>query len=934
MPFLSFKQIIEKINWLICQDLHSQPEWCREEWNVNLFMLSAAASDLVDDYLLRGVPDFSEIADYVPVLDKPLKIVRETSMLYSRIRGTLTDKKIRRWRRLWGEWLISVSESLVANRLPSPDDQSKIKNRLTPLLNIRFPESLITMRMRLPAAFRSQDLTHHDFILLSKKIVSKKYDKESPYLVIGLRTAGSYIAPLVCACLKSEGYKRVSFMTVRPKSFGHPLDKSELKKNMINNIHFILVDEPPYSGKSIALSVRILKSFGVEGGMITLLVPIHPAGRNWLDASLKHSLDKINIITLEPEEWYKEQLLRADKVRDSITPYFLKLGLDNIKVVEDEHSVKISEELMQNPDKAFHRRLKKVFKVIADDNSGLQSSFLLMAKSVGWGWLGYGAALSALQLSDFIPQVYGVRNGIMFMDFVKNGKESRDGKITGDDVIKILSGYIARRATKLRLEENPMPFLSGYQDSGLQAIAVILSKSFCPKVKTLKRGWIRKQLEQIPCPVPALLDSRMMKNEWINFDQGLLKTDFEQHGFSKTASHNIVDPAYDIAGSMVQFDLSDRERNELIKTYIGETGDASVISRLFYYKLLSGSEALKDSFTQMNMIEYSPLYPECNRKYISAWNFLVSETMHYSAALCEGQPVRRWSAPMFVMDVDDVLDKNIFGFPSTTADGIRSISMLRTHGICSIINTARSVDEVKDYCNHYGFAGGIAEYGSVIWDDLDKRADVLISPEALDELAILRNGLTTVPGVFMNPFYQYSIRVYSFDSQRTVPVPDALIGELFTKLGIRHLAAKRSYIDTAIYDKSVDKGKALLKLKELKGMKTATIGAVGDTESDLPMLIAADQGFLVGNSGINLKSKARKYGVSVVKSTYQSGLFEAVDIFLHGERREKCTHCKNALDKLGHKDDLFWYFLKIADMSKIQHWFRAFDRNILEIFRE
>jgi hydroxymethylpyrimidine pyrophosphatase-like HAD family hydrolase len=444
---------------------------------------------------------------------------------------------------------------------------------------------------------------------------------------------------------------------------------------------------------------------------------------------------------------------------------------------------------------------------------------------------------------------------------------------------------------------------------------------------------VRRQLERLACPVPTLLDSRMMKKEWVNSAGGLLKTDFEHHGFSKTASHNIVDPAYDIAWAMLEFELSDSERRNLVGTYIRKTADESVRKRLIYYTLLSGNESMNESMQKLNMIEHYTQYQELNRTYIRSWNFMVTEASHYSASFCEGQAVKRWGTPMFVMDIDDVLDKNIFGFPSTTANGIRALSVLRAHNVCSIINTARSLEEVKDYCKHFGFAGGIAEYGSVIWDDVDKKVEILVTPSALEELTAIRSALREIPGVFVNPLYENSIRAYCFDGRRTVPVPQATIGELFSKLGIQEVTAKRSYIDTALTARSVDKGKALLRVKNLKQLNGGRVGAIGDTEADLPMLIASDKGFLVANSTVELKRKARLFGISVASSSFQSGLLECVNRFLHGDGKP-CERCTSVLVRMENHSDPFWQILNIADLPPFRHLLRLFDKDILKTFQE
>lgn len=936
-PFLSFEQILQRLNALVGEDLQAKPDWCKREWNINLYMLSAAAADLMDDYLVRGVFSFSKISDYVPVLSKPVTLLREISLFTSRLRGDLQDGKMRKWRSAWSEWIIRVCEPLVRNQIPGIDEQKSFHHELAPLLNHAFPQKLLTKRARIPAAYRSQDLTHHDFIELGRKYSARHATDECQCIVIGLRTAGSFIAPLVCAHLKKVGGRQAFFLTLRPKSFITPWEAHEIRKYAQRHARFIIVDEPPSTGKSLVRCLEILHELGVHKKLISLAVPIHPAGQDWLDAALQYSLGQSEIITLAPEEWHKQKLLSAKEFGAAILPYFQELGFNEIELAETECTQKINQALQQNIGKEFHVRLKKVYQVIPVNNSGRQQSLLVMGKSAGWGWLGYHAALTANRLAEFVPNVYGVKNGIMYMEWVE-GAETTNGKPQGfpsrPNVVTTLAAYISQRTNQLRLADNPTTFLNSYREGGLQSIAIILSQAFGTKLSKLKRGWVRNRLEKLPCPVPCLLDSRMMKSEWINSPRGLLKTDFEHHGFSKTASHNIVDPAYDMASAMFEFKLSDREQDDLLKHYIRITKDETATARLFYYKLLCGSEAMGDAISKLNKIEYESVYQELNQRFIRAWNFLVLETMRHTAGYCEGKPITTWRAPMFVMDIDDVLDKNIFGFPSTTEHGVRAISLLRANQICGVVNTARSLEEVRNYCQYYGFAGGIAEYGSALWDAGEQKVEALTSPPALAELAALREALSHVPGVFLNPSYSYSIRAYSYNRERTIPIPEATIGELFQRLNIQHLKPHRTYIDTAILDRDVDKGKALVKLKEWKKITRGNIAAVGDSEADLPMLKVADQGFLVSNSSIALKRQARHFGIAIVDSFFQAGLYEAANRFVHSCNGKPYEKNGVVTSKLRHAKDSMWDIIQIADKATPMVWLKVFDKNMFEVFQE
>ena len=219
----------------------------------------------------------------------------------------------------------------------------------------------------------------------------------------------------------------------------------------------------------------------------------------------------------------------------------------------------------------------------------------------------------------------------------------------------------------------------------------------------------------------------MHRSEWILGPQGPLKTDYEHHGMGRSAL-NVIDPAYDLADTILNLALSPEEERRLIRQYIAESGDAAVEQRLFMHKLLAGLWAM--SRTQDQLFD-SPrggdAQRDYHRRFMNAWNFLTVQTARHCGSLCHPRTDLRWRAPLVVLDIDGVLDRRLFGFPCTTAAGIKALSLLSAHEFSVALNTARSAAEVKDYCNAYSLAGGVAEHGSYLWDAVRQREQVLIS---------------------------------------------------------------------------------------------------------------------------------------------------------------------------------------------------------------
>src|SRR2546430_3825630 len=152
----------------------------------------------------------------------------------------------------------------------------------------------------------------------------------------------------------------------------------------------------------------------------------------------------------------------------------------------------------------------------------------------------------------------------------------------------------------------------------------------------------------------------------------------------------MTDPAYDLAEATLSFGLSEVEERRLIDRYVELSGDTGVAGRLFLPTLLAGTWAMTSAVSNLGDARLSHRHEEFNRQYVDAWNFLTLHTTRLCASACRRPETPRWRAPLVVLDVDGVLDKQIFGFPCTTAAGIRAVSPLPSHQGAVALNTART----------------------------------------------------------------------------------------------------------------------------------------------------------------------------------------------------------------------------------------------------
>ncbi len=888
-------------------------EWQRAEVMTNVFLLSCAIADTVDDYLLGARFDFSQATAVAPALGPVLRAVERGLRAVQKAREWRLNH-VRTWREAWGAAVEDFLRVFIADGGPDRNALLLARTRLTSLLGASLPAEVQGRRPRIPAAFRQLDLTHFDIVALGRRFTTAIPDRERPVLVVGLRTAGSYFAPLLRASLAIDGYRSLESVTIRPKMGLSRWEGERLARSARKGGLAVIVDEVPTTGATLAKAVDFVRKAGFAAGDVVVLLPLHPTRRDWAVGHESLPLSGIRILPLEPEEYHKRQLLEPTAVEARVAEYFEQRKYTRIRVLASPTMERLNWGLQRRSEEKFHTRLKRIYEIRLEDGGGRTETRYVVAKSVGWGWLGYHAFLAGERLSGFVPPLLGLRDGILYAEWLPQQEPAWAREDRGR-WLETTAAYVAARVRSLPLEEDPSPDLSrANQDKGVDLLASMLARAYGWKAAVvLKRARLQHELARRTCPFPTLIDAKMRPQEWISGPRSPLKTDFEHHGQGRHEL-NVADPAYDLAEAILYLGLSEEEERRLITRYIEQSGDAGVRDRLFLHKLMAGTCAMTEALTNLADRRLSDRAPEFNQLYIDAGAFLTVHTARLCGGICGRPAAPRWHSPLVVVDVDGVLDKGIFGFPSTSAAGLHALSLLNAHGVAVAVNTARPLSQVKEYCRAYGFVGGVAEYGAVAWDAVDGRERTLVSAESLHQVDRVRNALRQVPGVFLNDDYQYSIRAYTYERGTTVPLSTLLIRDLMTTLNADRLAFHQTYVDTTITATNVDKGQGLLALLDLARRPDIETIAIGDSEPDLAMFRVATRSF--APSHISGRSVARLLGCRIADRPYQEGFLRSVRSILHpgGGRCDSCRAGERV--RPGEADPLFWKALQAADQGR------------------
>ena len=928
-PYLTLGDALTHIPEEVDRLLKVPSGWQTAEVATNIFLLSCGLLNCIDDYL-RGV-----------TLRLPKRLAANAvGRTAGRFVEAISNKpwsqrRVAGWRDRWLSNLTDFVSLIVDSQSIDATRLFESGRKLTAALVSALPSDLHAKRITPPSPFSHLDLTPTDVLRLGDRFVGRFPDRAQPIALLGLRTSGSYFGPLLHAYLATKGYCTLALLTIDPTKGVGRRENRNLRQFAAQGYWAIIVDDPPHTGGSLLRAMDIVCRAGFALGSLKFLAPTHPANPVWFETLPQHS-----VITLPPEQWQKRELLESPKVELQLGEYFRSGNFTRVCVIPSWRAQEYNAGLQSTASDERGARLKRIFEVQLETPDGGKQTRYVLAKSVGCGWLSYRTFLIGHRLSGQVPPILGLRDGIIYTEWLPQLPGALDGRQKA--IIEATASYVAARVRHLKLKSDSEAEMDlKRHNNGSRLLEMALSRAYGRfPADVLMRSPLGRKVRNGRGVSPTLIDGNMHRSEWILGPKGALKTDYEHHGMGKNAP-NVSDPAYDLADAILDLALSPDDESSLVKQYIAKTGDETVEQRLFMHKLTAGLWAMSRAQDQLfNSRLGSEAQQDNHWRFMNAWNFLTVQTARYCGALCRRPAILSWQAPLFVLDVDGVLDRRLFGFPCTSIAGIKALSLLGAHGATVALNTARSAAEVKDYCNAYALAGGVAEYGSYMWDAVHQCERVLISAETAHQLQEMRYHLQKIPGVFLDDRHKYSIRAFTYREKTSgliksllssarafsvgdgavAPISGHIVHQLLVDLQLDRLTFHHTTIDTTIVAKEVDKGSGLVALRDwVLGSDAETI-AVGDSEPDLAMFMTATRSFAPSNIGCH--REARLVGCTIALSPYQRGLLDIVREAIH-PNNEYCEQCRRSEAVAPQSSDLFLCALQAVDQKWLTNLLRA-----------
>jgi hypothetical protein len=784
--------------------------------------------------------------------------------------------------------------------------------------------------LRIPACFHGFDQHPDDVAWLAAEFRRRYPAAGVPLCVVGVRTSGSYLAPLHAAALRAAGYARVSVLTYRP---GRPFlrwERDRLAAAAKAGGLVLVTDDPPGTGTSMAAAARAAGRAGFPDPAVVLLFS------SFGDAGeVPRKLRRWPSVVQPWRRWSIHRRLAPGPVTRALG----RLAGPDVEVAE----VRPSRRAVPAAERGHIRARFEVR--LTRRGTGETAWRDILAEGAGLGYFGRQAVAVAAALPGRVPRVYGFSDGLLYRDWLPGaarvpapagtgGPRGPGGETTADPglagpgaggLAAAVAGYVSARQRALPAPVTAVDGMHG-RDPAWEVAAKLLSGQFGPLAvparPLLLEPVVRRLLRHRD---GAVLDGKTDARHWLPdpaADGALRKVDFYQRGFGHL-DLACYDPVFDLAGAAADPPRPGFEA-ALRAGYRRATGATVDGERWLLYRLaqlwrLGKAGDLGDGQVHQRS---------------------ATAVAEYLAGLyLSGLPPA--SGPLCAIDLDGVLECDRLGYPVTSPTGALALRALIAHGYQPVLVSGRSLGDVGDRCAALGLRGGVAEYGAALW--LDGEATDLRPPPARALLDRARAELAGCRAAAVDPRYRHSIRVRAAragagqDSAprngarqngarqngapqsggpqsggpqnraaQNGPAPNGagpggqgpLPGDVIRRIGVLADPGLRvipGLGQTDVTAAALDKGTGLAALAARLSQPACAL-AVGDAAPDLPMFARAALARAprnarpwVNGAGVN-GAGAGGAGIAVARHAYQAGLLDACAALI-GHRPGHCPAC-------------------------------------------
>lgn len=707
--------------------------------------------------------------------------------------------------------------------------------------------------LRHPSCFGSFDQHPADVVELARRFAAGRPDRDRPVLVVGVRTSGSYLAPLAGAAVRRLGYRDVTVGTTRPGNALLPGQDAAVQRIRARRGLVLVLDDPPITGGSLAAVAQQAEREGFPAEAVIPLVATFDDS-----ATVPAALAGYLCVLLPGRDWH---------VRDRLRPEALEpVVAETLRPGERLTRLTVGD---QGP---LSRWAHLGVRLTADIATGGRSRTSLMtAEWTGLGFFGRRSVTVATALGKLVPRIHAFADGIMLREQLPGEDASDEDDAPGRTVgAEDVAAYIATREEVLAVPTDRSRLLAGRQPVW-EVAARILAPAFGRLGVALRPPLVEPMTKALlHARRPCVIDGRTTPDRWAaDGHGGWVKTDFAEGACSHL----------DLASYDAAFDLA--------RAAAAAPDDEEAL--LASYRDLSGSDVGPARW--------------CLLKLVDAWDReRLGEDEAGAARRAKARAVQRFLASVYLsglgsdargewcaLDIDGVLETDVLGFPASSPQGMLALRALRAHGYRVLLATGRPLQDLQDRCAAYGLSGGVAEYGCVSYAARTGNVHIHVPPDAqaAGHDALVRR-LAAEPQVRTDPLSRWSVRASVGDGSHRRALPSELVGTLVADHGIgQAYSVVPGDAQTDFVPRGATKALGVRALLQRLGAGTAVpVLAVGDGVADIPLLTWAEHGFAPRNA----QPAVEAAGVPVLGHAYQAGLADAV-ARLVGHRPGGCDVC-------------------------------------------
>jgi hydroxymethylpyrimidine pyrophosphatase-like HAD family hydrolase len=709
-------------------------------------------------------------------------------------------------------------------------------------------------------------------------------------------------------------------MTLRPgqRLLGH--EKACIKRVAQRGGIVLLTDDPPKSGSSLARTARAIEKAGVPRPSIKLLLPLLA---NVKDLPL--SLSGYETLVLPWERWTVQDSLHPDRLQATLRE-LLRAKAITVSEAGDYRSIEVADvdhvELIDMGPRAdlkagspVRRHVQCLLRVTLRDVTGRRLEHYVYVKGVGLGYMGHHSIAVAQRLARFFPEMYGVSDGLMFRAWQPEAR--RLGSDSPPvELAQTMADYVAARGRALPAAEDKSLRTAGLNPIW-QRVADFLGQGFGRQRAMFRPALHAAAQTLLLVDKPSVIDGSMSLSQWFSQPAGtqhrFVKVDYDERAFSNqdTVIDQLYsyDPIFDLAVAASDHELEvDPQRaadgfgERLVQSYELASATATPPERWFLYQILNLSSHQHFLESLLHEIEVGAIPRDGLESLSPAAVRAVADRSSRAAARIDQRYLARTlladvtspvAGRLCAIDIDGVLETGWLRHSSATPTGVLSLRRLMRHGYRPILVTGRSLGDVMDRCHHFGLAGGVAEYGSVVYDHRANRVVELMQGTERTDLERIRTRLSSIPGIHVDGAYRRTVRASLVTEYSRQPLPQVLIDDLISELNIATaVRTVHGLAQTDVIPAGSNKGhgvRALAKLltADTPNSEPALAFAIGDSVSDLTMLGEASARFGPANSD----QAVRTSGARVMTRPRQQGLAQAISLFL-GHKPHRCPICR------------------------------------------